>query len=126
MRRIRRLLRGSSRGFTLVEVVIAIALIAIIGVGFLGGLSNAMWSLHIADVRTTAESLARSEMEYLKSMGYDADAEDYGPVERTGYEGYPVQVSFRDIDDGLQEITVVVGHHERAEIVTLAGYRADR
>ena len=129
MRRIRRLLNGNSRGFTLVEVVIAMALIAIIGVAFLGGLSNAMWSLHIADVRTTAESLARSEMEYIKSDQYE-DAPWQVPERE--FEGYTIVSSAVPADDaegpdtGVQEITVTVSHHERGQVITLVGYKARR
>lgn len=127
--KMRRALRGSSRGLTLVEVVIAMALMAIIGVAFLGGLSNAMFSLHIADVRTTAESLARSEMEYVKSQNYENAP--WGPVEEPapGYDGYMVRVSGEPLDEtdqGIQEITVVVIHHDRGEVITLVGYKTDR
>ena len=122
---VHRLLQGRSKGLTLVEIIIAIALIAIIGVAFLGGLSNAMFSLHIADVRTTAESLARSEMEYHKSRGYGAAVE--AESEPPGYEGnYTIRATSEIIEDGLEQIELTVVHHERGDVVTLVGYRADR
>ncbi|MFO7997114.1 MAG: prepilin-type N-terminal cleavage/methylation domain-containing protein [Dehalococcoidia bacterium] len=123
--KIRKALRGNSKGLTLVEIVIAMALMAIIGVALLGGLSNAMFSLHIADVRTTAESLARSEMEYHKGRGYGAEIDEYS--DPPGYEGYyTVRATLTGLADGLEEIELTVIHHERGEIVTLVGYRAKR
>jgi len=68
--KLRRALRGRSRGFTLIEVVIAIALIGIIGAAVLSALSTASLALIIADKRATAESLARTEMEYVKQQQY--------------------------------------------------------
>ena len=57
---------------TLIEVVVALALLGIIAVTFLGGLTAAARAALLADVRTTAESLARAQMEYVKSQGYVA------------------------------------------------------
>ena len=128
--KVRTAFQGRSRGLTLVELVIAMALIAIIAVAFLGGLSNAIMSLVVADVRTTAESLARSEMEYVKSQGYEPAPWDYEDERPPAYDGYAVEVSAElldGIDDGIQKITVTVSHHSRTEpVITLEGYKADR
>lgn len=126
--KVRRLLQGSSRGLTLVELVIAMALMGIIVVALLGGLSNAIVALHFADVQATAESLARSEMEYLK-QSYNATAANYTDNAPLGYEGYAVSVGFwcLDEDETLQRVTVEVSHKDRPDpVVTLTGYRADR
>lgn len=56
----------------MIEVVIAIALIGIIGVAVMSALATASIALIIADERATAESLARSQMEYVKDQGYNA------------------------------------------------------
>ena len=70
--KVRKTFQGSSRGFTLLEVLIAIALIGIVAVAILGALSTSSKVLSIADERTTAESLARRQIEYIKSQGYNA------------------------------------------------------
>jgi prepilin-type N-terminal cleavage/methylation domain-containing protein len=123
--RIRTILGGSSKGFSLLELVIAMALMAIIAVAFLGGLSNAIMALHFADVQTTAESLARSYIEYEKSLPYDGEKAGYVHNPPTGYEKYTAAVSFEPLDDEglLQQITVVVSHNN-GEVVTLVGYKA--
>jgi prepilin-type N-terminal cleavage/methylation domain-containing protein len=69
--RIRRAFRGSSRGFSLIEVTIAIALIGVIAVAILGAVSYASTVLIITDRQATAESLAKSQMEYVKNQGYE-------------------------------------------------------
>jgi len=126
--RVRKVLQGRSRGLTLVELVIAMAFIGIIAVALLGGLSNAIMSLVVADVRTTAESLARSEMEYVKSQSYEDAPWNYEDDDPPGYDGYAIEVSaepLNDPDEGLQEIAVTVIHGAK-EIVTLVGYKANR
>ena len=70
MKRIRRLLQGRSKGLTFVELVIAMGFIAIIGVAFLGGLSNAIMILSVAKTHANAESLAYTQMEHVKSLPY--------------------------------------------------------
>jgi prepilin-type N-terminal cleavage/methylation domain-containing protein len=69
---VRKTFRGSTRGFTLIEVVIAIAILGTIAVTFLGALSTSSLALITADQRATAESLARSQMEYVKNQGYNS------------------------------------------------------
>lgn len=61
-------------GFTLVEVLITIGLIGFIAVAFFSFMSAAASSVIHADERTIAESLARSQMEYVKNQYYNPDA----------------------------------------------------
>jgi prepilin-type N-terminal cleavage/methylation domain-containing protein len=68
----RRAFRGRSRGFTLVEVLITVALIGAIAVAFFSFMSAAASTLIHADERTIAESLARSQLEYAKNQGYNS------------------------------------------------------
>jgi prepilin-type N-terminal cleavage/methylation domain-containing protein len=122
--KVRKTLQGHSRGFTLIEVVIAIALIGLIGVAVLSALSTASLALIIADQRATAESVARSEMEYVK----DNDKNPYDATNSTPYYvkdfsiipvNYMVDITAvrldRDLDpsddDGIQEITVTVTYY---------------
>ena len=63
-------MKKNEKGFSLIEVVIALLLLGIIGVALLSGLATASMALVIADERATAESLARSQMEYVKNQAY--------------------------------------------------------
>jgi len=76
-RKVARSLDGSSRGVTLIEVLIALALFTIIAIVFISGLTVAARSVFIGDQRTTAESLARAQMEYVKSQAYSDAPWDY-------------------------------------------------
>jgi prepilin-type N-terminal cleavage/methylation domain-containing protein len=90
--KIRKTLRGSSRGVTLIEVLVALALFAIIGIAFAGGLGTASRAVFTADIRTNAESLARTQMEYVKTQDYD-----YAP--EGGVYNY-TKISYEDIPEG--------------------------
>jgi len=145
------LLRGRSRGFTLIEVLVAMALMGIIAIAFVGGLGTASQAALTGDIRATAESLARSQMEYVKSQvyheapwSYEVDhkgsececncgeddccpgCSDYGLDPE--YTRYSVKIRadavYADKDD-IQQITVTVSHEGR-RIFTLVGYNMDR
>jgi len=147
MRRIRRLLRGNSRGVTLIEALVAMAIVGIIAVAFLGGLATASRSAARADIRTNAESLARSELEYVKELHYEllptdfpwayylpdnAPEWDQGRALPDVYEGYSVRVTgdlvyWDDFD--IQEITVEVLYYSMYgddPVISLSGYKVNR
>lgn len=147
--KIRKTLRGSSGGFTLIEVLIALALMGLIAIAFANGLGTASKAVITGDVRTTAESLARSQMEYIKNQPYidysdpDRDPEDYDVMEECP-ENYAINIVVQPIDpdtyepytyiegegrfeydDGIQVIKVTVSH-EGGDVITLEGYKIDR
>lgn len=68
-----RLVHRGQRGFTLIEVLVTIALIGFIAIAFTSFMSAAASSLIHADERTIAESLARSQLEYVKNQTYDPE-----------------------------------------------------
>jgi prepilin-type N-terminal cleavage/methylation domain-containing protein len=152
--RARKAFLGRSRGFTLIEVVVAVALLGIIGVTVLSGLSTAAASLILADRRATAESLARSQMEYVKNQEYSpaatGGAANYMKIPNVplGYTIWSVNRNEAivnggggdlviaipwdtegntpaDDDKGLQKIKLVV-KYEGEEIITLEGYKRRR
>jgi len=138
---VRKACQGGSPGFTMIEVVIAIALIGVIGVAVLSALSTASMALIIADERATAESLARSQWEDVKSQNY-TDASEGGEVIYTKIldipDGYAIWSVNRngeivgDVigipwasnvstntsmpaneDNGIQKIALVITHKDR-------------
>jgi len=122
--KIRKACQGSSGGFTLIEVLIAMALIGIIAIAFLSALSTASMALITADERATAESLARSQMEYVKNQPYidysESGHDDYDPI--TPPEDYEIELLVDTVETGLQRITVIIKHDDE-EVITLEGYK---
>jgi prepilin-type N-terminal cleavage/methylation domain-containing protein len=59
---------NSMNGFTLVEVLIAVAILAVVGVGSLTALTTATKTRAQANVRTTAVTVAETTMETIKNQ----------------------------------------------------------
>ena len=129
-------MRGNETGVTLIETLVALALLSIIAVVFLGGLTTVATATLIANEQATAESLARSQMEYVKSQGYidytDPEHEEYVEFE-TVPVSYSVDFTVETIDDpdtgqpleGIQKITVIVSRNDDP-VLTLEGYKVAR
>ena len=122
---------GDQSGTTFIETVVAMALLGIIAAVLLSGLATASRASMIIDEQTTAESLARSQMEWAKMAAYAVNATAYSPASIPGeedYTGYSVSIaaaSLNSPDDGIQKITVTVKHYDK-EVVQLEGYKVNR
>jgi prepilin-type N-terminal cleavage/methylation domain-containing protein len=140
----------SEKGFSLIEVVIAVALLGIVAIAILLALATGSKAIFIADEQATAESLARTEMEYVRNQEYSGAPWAYelpsasppadpptwwDPADPhtlpDGYDGYTVNVSvgtvpLHALDDGIQKITVLVYHPYDKMIIKLDGYRSFR
>ncbi len=115
-------------GATLLEAIVALAILATIVVVFLGGLIGTTKAASLTDERTTAESLAQSQMEWVLNSNY---ASQYSPAtlpSGSDYINYTVNItatSLHSPDDGIQKITVTVQRSGK-EITRLEGYKASR
>jgi prepilin-type N-terminal cleavage/methylation domain-containing protein len=123
------------RGFTFIEVVIALGVLGMIAVGFLSGLGTASKGLLIADERETANNLAEAQIENVKNQAYD-DIND--PPQYSLMAGIPDSYSIDqplayrmdpdldglEDDDGIQRITVTVRHNGK-EVLTLEDYKVN-
>ena len=131
------------RGFTLIEVLIALALLGLIAIAFLGALAAASEAIIISDERTTAESLARSQMEYAKNQDYSDNQwsyevtdssrkvlagapswwdDDNPPLLSSNYAGYSVEVKAEDFDaddDGSLEVGIAGDEDEGIRKITV-------
>jgi len=137
--KVRKAFQSRARGFTMIEVVIAIAIIGIIGVAVMSALATASMTLIIADERATAESLARSQLEYVKSQTYNYTSEGGEFIYKKIHDidipyGYAIWSVNRDgevvddvigipwagnaskpanVDVGIQKIALVITHKDR-------------
>jgi len=122
---------GRESGVTLIETVVALAILGIIAVAFLNGLTNASKAAFTADEQSTAESLAQSQKEWARTVTYVYSATEYSPAPIPGgkdYINYSATIAadpLHDPDDGIQKITVTVKHSDKG-VIKLEGYKADR
>jgi type II secretory pathway pseudopilin PulG len=118
-------------GITFLETAIALAILGAVSVSFLSGLTSASKSVFIVDKKTTAESIAQSQMEWVKNVSYSYNATSYSaaPIpDGKDYLQYSSVVSAEPVhtpDDGIQKITVSV-QRSGENVYFLQGYKVDR
>jgi prepilin-type N-terminal cleavage/methylation domain-containing protein len=122
------------KGFTLIEVLVALAIIAFTTVGLFSLLPLSTKMLMAANTRETGKDLATYEMEYVKSLPWNSS---YTPAPiPAGYNGYSVSVTVDNTlpDPNLQKITVSITQTvqtlvdspaSRTEVRTLEGYKGN-
>ena len=130
-------LKGNQKGQALIEVLISLAILGIVAVAFLTALTTASAAIIIADERTVAESLTRSELEYVKSSSYDDvnNPPQYSIDPSVAIPGgYSAQIEAVRLDpegdgtaddDGIQQVTVKV-YHQGKLVLTSATYKVNR
>ncbi|MDO8715211.1 MAG: type II secretion system protein [Dehalococcoidales bacterium] len=129
----RKISPGTSResGATLLETVVALAILGTIVVVFLGGIFGTTKAAAVADAQTTAESLAQSQMERVQNATYATNATGYTPaalLQIADYANYSVSIlaaALHSPDDGIQKITVTVSRDGR-QVFNLEGYKVNR
>lgn len=112
------------KGFSLMEVALAMALLGIVAAAFLTALAYGSRYIIVADEQATAESLARTQMEFIRQQPYDANLDTGHPIYNIIPAGdipadYAIDVSAERLDykndgnsndDGIQRITVTITH----------------
>jgi prepilin-type N-terminal cleavage/methylation domain-containing protein len=113
----------TEKGFSLIEVLIAVGLVGLMAAAFLMAIATASKAVLLADERTTAESLAKSQIESIKEQEYDATGL-YLPISTP--ENYEIvyPIDFMPLEDGLQKITVTIMHQDKV-VFTLEGYKVE-
>ncbi|MBI2854852.1 MAG: type II secretion system protein [Chloroflexi bacterium] len=131
-------LRAENAGITMVETAIGLAILGLVAVAFLSGVATSSRAAQISDRRVTAERLARSQIEYVKSQSYirmDGGGRHYrletfpsgfsGELQSVAMDPTTAQPLPAGQDVGLQEITVSVTQGSKA-VFTLNDYKTDR
>jgi type II secretory pathway pseudopilin PulG len=133
------ILGANESGVGLIETAVALAVLGIIAVSVFTGLSTASKSTFTADQRNTAQSLAQSQVEFVKDSDYinfsDFGHDDYGLI--AAADGYSIESLTIPInpdtgealpsgqDLGLQKIVVTVEHYGDS-VCTLESYKGER
>ncbi len=113
-------------GVALLEILVGLALLGIIGVAFISGMTSTFKAIGISQEKVAAESLAKSQVEYIK-VHYYIRVADYNPdYPATSYElitvpsdlaaaGYSVNISvpeevISELEGGfeLQSVNITV------------------
>jgi len=125
---------SNSQGLTLIETLVALSILSIVGITFITGLGVSSKSIMVSQKRVNAESLAKSQLEYVKNFTYDAD--NNPPVyevdpDLTIPDGYSMLVAAERLDpdndtladdDGLQKITITI-NYDGSTVLALTGYK---
>ena len=139
-------------GFTLIEAVIGIALLSIVGVAVLVGISTSFKASATTDKISTGLALAQSQLEYIQTQPYaiaDGDGNALYPriadssipagysISSLKYDGSPhpsaddkkiTAVTIGELapaDKGIQQITLKVYQANNPNPVTLVAYKVN-
>ena len=77
-RRLTAITRRAERGFTLIEVLVALGIFGFVGIGILAGLGTGFRAQDSNRVHTIGENLARAVLEDIRFKDYEDD-NDYSP-----------------------------------------------
>ena len=99
------------RGSSFIEILIATAILGTIGIVFVSAIGTGMLGANTVEEHSTAESLARTQIEYIKSLPYADD--DFYPLVNSPSTEYTPQVEVTDVSpteypNTLQKILVTV------------------
>ena len=115
----------SEKGFALVEILVAAALITITGVGLLSGMIVSSKVLIGTNTQETGKDLAVAEMEYVKSLSFNATSYSFNPGLIPAGSNYSVTVVNppQSLQDGnLQKITVIVSRNG-TQVIKIEDYK---
>ena len=131
-RTIKQRLRGTrvwvqdQRGLGLVESLAAVAILGTAVVAFIVALSAGSIAVREQNQEVVAQSLARTQLEYVKGLSYDITS--YPTVNTP--EGYAISVEVSAIaeadgDTDIQKIMVTISR-EGEDILTVEDYKVNR
>ena len=122
------------KGVMLLEILVGLAILGAIAVAYMSGLTSTFKAIGISQERVAAESLAKSQIEYIKVQGYIL-VDDYNPdYPVTSYElitvpsdlaaaGYSVNIStpveiVSELEGGfeLQSVNVTVRRNNEQKL----------
>ena len=118
---------SGERGASLVEALIAVAIVAIAVIPFLAAFSTGSLAVGKADRQVTAENLARSQLEYTKSQLYAVAPASYDIITPlpASYSVSSDATAISGRDANIQKITVTVQHDGKV-LVVLEDFKLNR
>ena len=114
------------RGIGLAETLVAITIIGIMAVAFITALSTGALAVRESDQEAVAQQLVRTQLEYLKSLPYDATGATYPTVDAPADYTISLETNasiYADTD--IQKLTVTI-YRDGESILTVAAYKVKR
>lgn len=107
----------------------ALAILGAAGIALLSGLATAARTTIITDERATAESLVRSQIEYVENHAYQSYPTQYAANPALNVPvGWDVPPSLVDLvhgtDDGIQKVTIQARHNGKI-VLAITIYKAN-
>ena len=103
-----RLKLRNDRGFTLLEIIIAIAVLGIIGTGILISLGTSTKIFVLTNTQEIAKDIAANDMEYIRSLPFAGSYTLPPPSQPAEYSAYSAvaTVTFLRVNEQRIDITV--------------------
>ncbi len=116
------------RGLGLVESLAAVAILGVVVAAFVVALSSGTIAVRKGDQEVVAQSLAQTQLEYVKGYPYDPAATTYPTVDTP--EGYSISVEVGSIPEAegetnIQKITVTISR-DGEDILIVEDYKVNR
>jgi len=114
------------RGLGLVESLVATAILGTAVIAFVLVLSSGSLAVREQEHQFVSQSLAQTQLEYIKGYPYNPEATNYPTVDVP--EGYAVSVevtSIPDTDTDIQKITVTVSR-DGEEMLGIENFKVNR
>jgi prepilin-type N-terminal cleavage/methylation domain-containing protein len=111
-------IRQGENGFSLMEMLVAVAIIGIAITVFITALSTGSLSVSALNVGTIAQDLAQRQIEQIKSATYDSTGASYTLV--TAPSGYTIGLAVNSAlyaDNKIQKLTVTISHNAQQVLV---------
>ena len=115
---------GGDQGFTLIEALVALGILASVAVVLLGAIAGNYTAVSLVRERTTAESLARSQLEAVQDAPYEPSTPYYSPIVDLP-SGYAITLEVVPLAAGPQKVKVIVSHGGK-QVFTAEDYKIDR
>ena len=123
-----KIMKRRKKGMTLIEMIIAVAIMAIVFGGIMQGLNASILATQRDTELNSALHLAQSQMEHIKSLPYDDESPFEYDIIPGIPEGYEIEVTVEPTYDdgiqGMQSVTVTVSYQGKSTIVN--GYKTNR
>jgi prepilin-type N-terminal cleavage/methylation domain-containing protein len=115
----------SQKGISLIEVLVALAILSLVGLAYISSLSTSSKALFITDEQQTARNIAEMQLEDIRSSNYSLSGYEPMASIASNYPGYSVVITPdlpREPFINIQRIEVTVFHDDK-ELYTLVTYK---